>query len=259
MLPTVDFCGLRVTRLILGGNPFGGFSHQCPARNHEMLAYYTPERIKETLGRAEGAGINTFITNNSPEMLAVVRDYLAGDAKLQWIAQINDRYLGSMVAAIDEAAEVGASAIYVHGGAVEDAYFNDGGKDLTAWLDHIRSQGLPAGVASHGAEIHRWADSLGAADFHAVAFFRCGSLHRGEGLRFKLGDMPAAVECIRQIRKPCIGYKIMAAGRIDAQMAFDYAFANIKSTDVVNVGMYRGDKDDMVEQNAALVQAILRG
>ena len=33
MLPTVDFCGLKVTRLIIGANPFGGFSHQSEQRD----------------------------------------------------------------------------------------------------------------------------------------------------------------------------------------------------------------------------------
>jgi hypothetical protein len=49
----------------------------------------------------------------------------------------------------------------------------------------------------------------------------------------------------------------MGAGRIDARMAFEYAFGSIKPTDVVNVGMHRGDRDDMVEANAAIVRAVL--
>ena len=56
MLPTVQFCGLTVTRLIIGANPFGGYSHQNPQRDQEMKSYYTVERIKETWGRAEAAG-----------------------------------------------------------------------------------------------------------------------------------------------------------------------------------------------------------
>lgn len=64
MLPVVDFCGLEVSRLVLGANPFGGYSHQTAQRNDEMVAYYTVERIVETWGRAESAGVNTFITNN---------------------------------------------------------------------------------------------------------------------------------------------------------------------------------------------------
>ena len=50
---------------------------------------------------------------------------------------------------------------------------------------------------------------------------------------------------------------VMGAGRIDSQMAFEYAFDNIKPTDVVNVGMYRGDNDSMVEDNVAAVAKIL--
>ena len=61
--------------------------------------------------------------------------------------------------------------------------------------------------------------------------------------------------CIRD--RPCIGYKIMGAGRIDARMAFEYAYENIKPGDVVNVGMHRGDKDNMVEENAALAREFL--
>jgi hypothetical protein len=62
---------------------------------------------------------------------------------------------------------------------------------------------------------------------------------------------------VRRIERPCIAYKIMGAGRIDARMAFEYAFDHIKPGDVVNVGMHRGDRDDMVEANAALVRETL--
>jgi len=92
-----------------------------------------------------------------------------------------------------------------------------------------------------------------------VCFFNCGSLHQGKGERFHLSDVPAAVEAVRAIRKPCIAYKIMGSGRIDARMALEFAFESIKPTDVVNVGMHRGDKDGMVEENAALVRQILEG
>jgi len=49
----------------------------------------------------------------------------------------------------------------------------------------------------------------------------------------------------------------MGAGRIDARLAFEYAFDGIKPGDVVNVGMHRGDKDNVVEENAELVRSIL--
>jgi len=257
MLPTVDFCGLTVTRLILGGNPFGGYSHQSPERNVEMNDYHTVERIKETMRRAEAAGINTVIMNNGAKMLEAIRGHHAEGGKLQWIAQVSDGKHDSMLDAIDESVDAGPVAVYFHGRRVEAMYFDRDEAQLKSWMGRVRSHGLPAGVAAHGPEVHMWVDSINAVDFHAVCFYRCGSLHDGEGLKFKLRDVPAAVECIRTIQKPCIGYKIMASGRLDPHMAFEYAFDNIKPTDAVNVGMHRGDKDDMVEENVALVEQIL--
>lgn len=257
-LPTVDFCGLRVTRLLIGANPFGGYSHQNPERDKAMLALCTPAHIRETWKRAEAAGLNTMVTNNeTPHVIQAVREYLSGGGTLQWIAQVNNGRNGKMTAAIDEVVDIGCKAMYFHGGQVDAAYERRDADAVKGWCEHARSRGVPAGVAGHAPEVHRWVDSLGVADFHAVCFFNCGSLHAGKGDTFRLADVALASACARQIKKPCIGYKIMGAGRLDPRMAFEYAFEHIKPSDVVNVGMFRGDKDNMVEENADLVRDIL--
>jgi len=258
MLPVVDFCGLKVTRLIIGANPFGGFSHQNRERDEEMVSWSTPERIKETWARAEAAGINTMITNNeTPHVIDTVADYLANGGSLKWIGQISWRSFGSMEKAIDRAVEIGCSAFYFHGGYGDEFYKNRDEATLRSWVAHARQYDVPVGCAAHSADAHLWLDSLDLLDFHTVCFFNCGSLHAGRGERFHLNDPYQAVAAIQKIRKPCIGYKIMGAGRIDAKMAFQFAFDNIKPGDVVNVGMHRGDKDDMVEENVRFVEDIL--
>lgn len=258
MLPSVDFCGFEVTRLIIGANPFGGYSHQSPQRDQEMRAYYTVERIHETWARAAAAGINTMITNNeTPHVLEAVRTYREAGGGLQWIAQVNLREKKDMAPAIEEVVEIGCRALYFHGALVDEAYRTQDAETLRTWCETARAHGIPAGVAGHAPEAHLWVDTLGVADFHAVCFFNCGSLHTGGGEKFHLEDVFRATEVIRQIHKPCIGYKIMGAGRIDPRMAFEYAFGAIKATDVVNVGMHRGDHDAMVEQNVALVEELL--
>ena len=258
MLPTVDFCGLEVTRLIIGGNPFSGFSHQSDERDEELLNYYTTERLTETLRRAEAAGINTTIMRSDPHIHRLLREYYNEDGKLQWIAQCGaDSGAPSVLRAIDRAVAAGAKAAYVHGGQVDQCYADQDADQLTEWVERIRSHGIPAGVAGHAPEAHRWVDGLGIADFHAVCFYNCGSLHDGKGEKFQPEDPPKAVEAIQAIAKPCIGYKIMAAGRVDARQALEFAFANIKPTDVVNVGIHRGDNDNMVEDDVAMVEAIL--
>ena len=255
MLPTVDFCGLTVTRLIIGANPFGGYSHQTKERDAAMVAYHTPERIMETWNRAEAAGINTMITNNtSANVLQAVRSYLP-KGKLQWIVQASK--LGGMNEAVDQAVALGGKALYFHGGLVDELFTHKDDKTLRAWVQYTRSRGLIPGVAAHDPKAHYWVDSLKVVDFHVVCFFNCGSLHSGQGHKFRLADVAPAAQCIRRLKKPCIGYKIMGAGRIDPAMAFEYAFDNLKAGDIVNVGMHRGDKDGMVEENVGIVRSLL--
>ncbi len=258
MLPCVQFCGLNVTRLILGANPFAGYSHQSPQRDREMLAYHTAARIRETWERAESAGINTIVTNNTtPHVVQAVREYRGAGGALQWIAQVAFRDGQSMDEAIDEAVQIGCRAMYFHGALVDEAFRRKDEATIRGWCGRARSAGIPAGVAGHAPQVHLWVDELGVADFHAVCFFNCGSLHDGKGERFRLGNVAPAIACIRRIRKPCIAYKIMGSGRIDPRMAFEHAFESIKPADVVNVGMHRGDKDGMVEENVALAREIL--
>ncbi len=257
-LPQVDFCGLKVTRLVIGANPFGGYSHQSEARDAAMRSYYTVERIIETWRRAEAAGINTMIANNeTPHVFRALQEYLGAGGGLQWIAQLNCIHKPDMAAAIDEAVALGCKALFFHGTLVDEACAKKDEEKLRRWCGHARASGVPVGVAGHDPQTHVWVDSLGLVDFHMVCFFNCGSVHEGGGERFDLADAFTASGVIRRIRKPCIGYKIMGAGRIEARMAFEYAFGNIKPGDVVNVGMHRGDKDGMVEENAALVREIL--
>jgi hypothetical protein len=65
-------------------------------------------------------------------------------------------------------------------------------------------------------------------------------------------EMTAA---IRQASKPCLAFKLLAAGRLcwsqqSVEEAFKFAFANIKPTDAVIVGMFPRFSDQ-VRQNAA--------
>ncbi len=192
-------------------------------------------------------------------MIDTTAEYLAQGGPLQWIAQINCSNHPNMQAAISESVEIGCKAGYLHGGFVDNLYAEQDEESLRAYIQHGQSLGVPMGVAGHKPAVHDWVNSLDIVDFHVVCFFNCGSLHDGKGERFRLADVFPAVECIKRLEKPCIGYKIMGSGRIDPLMGFEFAFENIKPGDVVNVGMHRGDNDDMVEENVAHVRNILGG
>ena len=48
--PTAKFGEHDVTRLIVGGNPFRGYSHRNPDLDREMREYHTVENVVQTLG-----------------------------------------------------------------------------------------------------------------------------------------------------------------------------------------------------------------
>ena len=178
---------------------------------------------------------------------------------MNWVGQISCRSLPSMEWAIDDAVAAGCKALFFHGGLVDELFKNHDDEQLRAWVKYARSKGVPVGVAGHDTETHKCVDSFDIVDFHVVPFFNCGSVHsKLGGERFQLDDPPKAIAFIQSVRKPCIAYKVLGAGRIDAFMGFDYALRNIKPGDVINVGMNRADNDNIVEEDVAMVERLLK-
>ena len=78
---------LDVSRFILGGNPFSGFSHQTPEADLRMKRWFTAARIKELLFEAERLGINTVISRADHHIMRVLLEYWDSGGTLQWLAQ----------------------------------------------------------------------------------------------------------------------------------------------------------------------------
>jgi len=73
------------------------------------------------------------------------------------------------------------------------------------------------------------------------------------GYPFFASDPMAMTTVIRQVDEPCLGFKILAAGRMCAsdhkvEAAFKFAFEHIKPSDGVIVGMYPR-YSDQIRQN----------
>ncbi|MGD0923356.1 MAG: hypothetical protein ABSA70_16570, partial [Terriglobia bacterium] len=67
-------------------------------------------------------------------------------------------------------------------------------------------------------------------------------------------------QMVRQVKKTCLGFKILAAGRKcdsseQVREAFKFAFKNIKPTDATIVGMFPRFSDQITE-NARLVREL---
>jgi hypothetical protein len=65
---------------------------------------------------------------------------------------------------------------------------------------------------------------------------------------------------IKAARRPCLAYKVLAAGRrigtpAEVRRCFETALTSIKATDALIVGMYQ-QFGDQIGENAALVREI---
>ena len=81
-----------------------------------------------------------------------------------------------------------------------------------------------------------------------------------EGEIYLASDPPRMFKVIKGTTKPCLAYKVLAAGRkIDnaakVRQCFEITFNNIKPADAVIVGMYQ-QLSDQVGENAGIVRDI---
>jgi len=255
-LPTIDLAGVAVSRLIVGGNPFSGGSHQTAELSREMRDYYTVARIKATLRECEAEGVNTFLGRADNHIQRMLIEYWAEGGTLQWIAQTCPER-ASACDNLRQAAATGARLGYLHGGHA-DRLVEAGGFDaIREVLDFGRELGLIMGVAGHAPLTHEAvAERELGAQFHCCSFYHLGGT-RGE--TYLPEDRDRMMRTIRQLPTPVIGYKIMAAGRNDPEEAFAYAFAHLRPTDAVCVGVFPKHRPHESRQNAELTRRHTEG
>ncbi len=254
-LPTISVGKHRLTRLITGWNPMGGNSHQTLNASLHMLEYFTKERTFEFLVKCESAGINTWQVDHDEKAIAVIRKLREHGSKMQFLCLHSEAAGNAPLKTA--AADLGAIA-FVHHGRVADTLFRAGkSKVVRDYVKKVHDLGMMAGVSIQSPDnLKRIADEGWENEFFMTAFYNVarpaeeqrklfGTVATGEP--FFDTDPPAMTKVIRQVEKPCLAYKILAAGRLSRSLrtvkpavekAFQYAFANIKRTDAVIVGMF---------------------
>ncbi|HUP03492.1 MAG TPA: hypothetical protein VMU19_05860 [Bryobacteraceae bacterium] len=267
-LPQVKFGKYSVSRLICGTNPFNPVTHISPMLDYEFRQYYTMDQIVKTLLRCQAEGINTVHALTAPRYQAFVK---AGGTM-----QVFQNGSGDP-ARIPAMIENGAIGIQHYGVQTDTLYRQGKLSQAREYLKHVRDAGVLVGFATHIPDVFDIVESAGwDVDYYMLCLYHWGrtpedleqlfgdkkdllpvetySYIVGDGWSevFLNGDPPKMFKRIQQTRKPCLAYKILAAGRKcqtpgAVEDAFKDAFANIKPTDAIIVGMY----DRYVDQVAA--------
>jgi len=253
-LPTIRLGSSEVTRLIVGGNPFSGFSHQSAAKSKEMVDYYTMDRILEVLRNCQRAGVNAFLGRGDNFITRVLNEHRNGGGELQWIAQTASE-CADVRANIRMMAAGSPIAIYHHGSCTDQLFPQGRMGEVLDHVKYVQDLGFPAGVGTHNPTVIEWIEQAGwDLDFYLLSFYNLS----GKGGEIYLPeDREAACRTIRSVDKPVLAIKVLAAGRNDPGEAISYAFDHIKSQDAIVVGFYPKHQPRQVFETAALVKEAL--
>ena len=253
---------VRVSRFILGGNPFGGFSHWTVERDNEMVDWYTMERVKETYRLAEQAGVTTHIGRADNFILRALREHWNEGGGLTWVAQ-QCPGVGTLMHGVNNAIHGRAKCCFLHGGEMDHRVASGNTAEIFDAIKAIKDAGMAAGVAGHRTDTIRWAVDHLELDFFMTCYYNPDDRTKGP-LRdyhneeyYGSEDRDAMAALIQELPAPAIHYKVLAAARHDPKQAFDYVADVYRPGDAVCVGIFTKENMNMIQEDVDLLEAAL--
>ncbi len=268
LLPHGKIGNLEVSRLLLGGNLLTHFTHSRDLKYvYNLTAHYnTDEKILETLAVAEANGVNTLVIHTKPQAIEVLKHYrYKQGGKIQWIicptAPINDG-MEEYTKQVRELVDDGTEAIYVWGVQADKLVAKERVDLIAKAVEVAKECGVPSGVGAHDCRVITACEQNGVnADFYIKTFhhhdYKTGpqpeelTKPHKEIPGYWCNDPQAVIDCMNGVQKPWIAFKVMAAGAIPPQNAFEYAFKH--GADHILAGMF----DFEIEEDAGIVKRIL--
>ncbi len=267
-MPTGRIGNVTISRLIIGGNQFSGWSHSRDLKYLRELfkAYATEAKIMDTLQLAEENGINTIITSSSGYLSKYWKER---GGRIQWIAQVHPK-TDDVTSDIKRAIDGGAVGAYVQGG-VGDSFVKGGRVDLLGKaVEFIKENHLIAGIGGHSIEVPIAVEKASIRpDFYMKTLHHdnyWSATPKEERVEFNVDSNgpndhdniwsvtpEKTIEFMKGVPKSWIAFKVLAAGAIHPRDGFKYAFAN--GADFICVGMF----DFQVRENTIIVRDAIAG
>ena len=254
---------LEISRLIAGTNQISGYSHYTREKDREMIDYFTADRVFEYFDSCLYNDIDTVVARADAFITRMIEEYRKRkNSRLIWIAQTAKEYY-NLFENIKFAYKNNCDAVYIHGGTV-DTYFEKGlESELVEVIKTVKKElPIPIGIAAHNAVNHLKLIELSTEiDFHLICMYQISGYQgrRDDSVfseKFEKLDRQIALDVLKKIERPCILYKIFAAGRLTASEAFSDIRKAIKDKDGVLIGMYPKDNPNVFRENSLLVNGL---
>ncbi|MCE2438081.1 MAG: hypothetical protein J4F39_01505 [Candidatus Latescibacteria bacterium] len=272
-VPTVPFGEYNISRLIMGDNPIYGYSHFNQLLSEHQREANTSDQVMATLRRAEEVGINAWQNTLTERSAADLQRYRDEGGAIHYFCLSGGGNWYEDPSLIDEAARHGPIGMAPHGSGVAGRCLKENRLGhLRDILKRIRNTGAMVGLSVHNprlidiAEAEDW-----DIDYYMTALYYLEGAQKEFERKFgypPLGEIylrehrDRMCRIIRNTAKPCIVFKVLAAGRTinskdRIREEFGFALNNIKTSDVLLVGMYQKFNDQLGE-NAATVADLCR-
>ena len=266
-VPKMKFFHAEISRVVLGVNPFYGFAHYNNNFANSMREWYTPDRVCAVMHQCIRFGINAFNyvhLDRGPEDWA---RFQAEGGQMHLIIQVTAGVDAEMLVKT-----LKPLALQRQGEVVDTAWQTGQMETVKEWCKKARDSGVLVGVGTHIPEvIAKIEEENWDVDFYSGCVYnrRRTAEEWKQALHGEIMEMPGDIymqsdpvrmyRVMRQSRKPCFAFKILAAGRVPErgiEQAFRTAFESIKPIDGVYVGMFPKFKDE-VRENVEIVHRIL--
>ena len=261
-LPQIHIGPHSISRLVCGANPFNGGSHLSVFFNRQLHEYYTQEQILKTLRRCQEVGINCW--QSGWGNFELYRRFVGEGGKMHFLSIEAGKGVSTILPKLAKGGCIGVA----HHGEVTDSLFKQGKIDeIHDFLKRVHDAGLPAGISTHMPDVVDCVESKGwELDYYMTCVFERHRSH--EALQKLLGHVPIPVgevyleddpprmhKAIRNTKRPCLAFKIMAAGRLSehpdwVDSAFRQTLEGIKPSDGIIIGIYDRYSDQPAEDAA---------
>ena len=247
-VPKMKFFHAEISRMVLGVNPFYGYAHYNNNFSNSMREWYTADRVCAVMHQCTRFGINAF---NYVPLDRGPQDWARFQSEGGQMHLIIQATTG--VDAVMLVKTLKPLALQRQGEVVDTAWQQGEMESVKEWCKKVRDLGVLVGVGTHIPEvIAKIEEENWDVDFYSGCVYnrRRTAEEWKQALNGEIMEMASDIymqsdparmyKVIRQTKKSCFAFKILAAGRISdrgIEQAFRTAFESIKPTDGVYVGI----------------------
>jgi hypothetical protein len=283
-MPTINLGKHKIGRLCLGINGIG--SHYSDPLSRTYRQWATPDQLMKTLKHCDELGINLRIQTQNQ-----VNDYnKQNDGHMLFSCNAShpilpDGSIGDPRARLKTLAALKPIAIHYAASASDDIWRRGQFNKVRDFCKMVQQDfGLLACVNGHIPEMYMKMEDEGwGVDYYMTGLYLFGrthaeweelfkfnpalaplvvgqpateddSIYYGGEIAWVRGDPPLMLKVIKQVKTPCLAFKILASGNLMAnaqprlqqqivEARYKYVFENIKSTDGVVVAMWNKYED----------------